>query len=425
MTTSVADRFKLLQKDLETLAADWHRPGFEAITALAYEMPLVGAMETQNSGTSSNCWRRPGHSNRARPSRQVWCAGAAPSGRPSTATRTVLPTRCSSSFTERLVSDADGETFCFVTSNYDDFSVEKGRIGDGRTPTSPTCSTGRVQVLLRDSGLQAALADSTAQTSSGRSSRVRLPGEPQDARRDPRGGEEFFDRVWYERSVVHRPPLPGWRLRPHPSPYKVSKDAQARVLAGDPIFGSARTTSSGACGTASFDARWVLGQRVGLPRHLKYPRGYRVDHAPVVTLEVSSALARDVLGAPYVVPHCSGFTRRASSTGHDRCGCLGCCGSNLRIDVGVRIRGQGNAGVAQGLLDGLHAGTAGEEQACRPMTEIVQPDRRQTGVHRQDPEAVGNVVRVQRRSIRAGEHLSESPTTASREPVRLLLAVCA
>jgi predicted nucleic acid-binding protein len=48
MTTSLADRFKLLQKDLETLSADWHRPGFEAINALAYEMPLIGAMATRN-----------------------------------------------------------------------------------------------------------------------------------------------------------------------------------------------------------------------------------------------------------------------------------------------------------------------------------------------------------------------------------------
>ncbi len=48
MTTSVADRFKLLQKDLETLSGDWHRPGFDAINALAYEMPLIGAMATRN-----------------------------------------------------------------------------------------------------------------------------------------------------------------------------------------------------------------------------------------------------------------------------------------------------------------------------------------------------------------------------------------
>jgi len=35
MTTSVADRFKVLKKDFESLSADWHRPAFEAISELA------------------------------------------------------------------------------------------------------------------------------------------------------------------------------------------------------------------------------------------------------------------------------------------------------------------------------------------------------------------------------------------------------
>jgi hypothetical protein len=48
MTTSVADRFKLLRKDLEDLVAESHVPAFDAVTSLAYEMPLVGGMETRN-----------------------------------------------------------------------------------------------------------------------------------------------------------------------------------------------------------------------------------------------------------------------------------------------------------------------------------------------------------------------------------------
>lgn len=34
MTTSVADRFKNLQKEVEDLSAEWHRPAFEAIAGL-------------------------------------------------------------------------------------------------------------------------------------------------------------------------------------------------------------------------------------------------------------------------------------------------------------------------------------------------------------------------------------------------------
>ena len=67
--------------------------------------------------------------------------------------------------------------------------------------------------------------------------------------------QEFFDRVWHERSTVHT-------LRYEESDsditndqYKVSKDAQARVLASRPDLCRnsvcARPTSSGACGTAN------------------------------------------------------------------------------------------------------------------------------------------------------------------------------
>ncbi|MDQ3825974.1 MAG: hypothetical protein M3325_09665 [Actinomycetota bacterium] len=48
MTTSVANRFKGLRKDLEDFSAESHRPAFDAIAGLAHEMPLIGAMAMRN-----------------------------------------------------------------------------------------------------------------------------------------------------------------------------------------------------------------------------------------------------------------------------------------------------------------------------------------------------------------------------------------
>lgn len=48
MTTSVADRFKALRGDMRGLSTEQHQQAFDAIDALAHELPLIGAMATRN-----------------------------------------------------------------------------------------------------------------------------------------------------------------------------------------------------------------------------------------------------------------------------------------------------------------------------------------------------------------------------------------
>jgi hypothetical protein len=64
--------------------------------------------------------------------------------------------------------------------------------------------------------------------------------------------KEFFDRCWYEysRFLTDRYEA-GERDGTTEDQYKVSKDAQARVLARRPDLRPAETDVSGACGTAS------------------------------------------------------------------------------------------------------------------------------------------------------------------------------
>ena len=48
MTTSVAERFKLLKKDLDDFGTGDHKPALDAFAGLARDIPLIGAMATRN-----------------------------------------------------------------------------------------------------------------------------------------------------------------------------------------------------------------------------------------------------------------------------------------------------------------------------------------------------------------------------------------
>lgn len=132
MTTSVADRFKLLQKDLETLSAEWHRPGFEAINALAYEIPLIGAMATRNFRDILELLGE-GRALTATDAEQVrvvdrGLAKKAPFHRNKNSVADAMLIELYATATHEPGED---EHYCFVTSNWEDFSVQKG---DRRLP---------------------------------------------------------------------------------------------------------------------------------------------------------------------------------------------------------------------------------------------------------------------------------------------------
>jgi len=261
MTTSVADRFKLLQKDLETLSAEWHRPGFEAINALAYEMPLIGAMATRNFRDILELLKagrilEPGDAEREGVVRRG-LTKQAPFHRHKNSVADAMLVEL---YATAIREDGEG-TFCFVTSNCDDFSVDKG---DRRLPHPDIAdlfngTTSRYYYAA--DGLQAALADFYGPDEFGEIL------DMSDFQEDPRtldqileAEQEFFDRVWYERSVLHTHRYEEGESDDTPEQYKVSKDAQARVLQRRPDLRLCESDFEWGMWNGKLSTlRWVLG----------------------------------------------------------------------------------------------------------------------------------------------------------------------
>jgi predicted nucleic acid-binding protein len=102
MTTSVADRFKTLRSDLEGLTAESHAEALDALTSLAYELPLVGAMATRNFTDIQQLLDDGTQLDESDAERFRVVNRALRKRHRSTTTRTVLLTACSSSCMPQL-----------------------------------------------------------------------------------------------------------------------------------------------------------------------------------------------------------------------------------------------------------------------------------------------------------------------------------
>lgn len=262
MTTSVADRFKLLQKDLETLSGDWHRPGFDAINALAYEMPLIGAMATRNFRDILDLLEKgrtlePGDAERAGVVRRG-LAKEAPFHRQK---NIVADAMLIELYATAALAESD-ETFCFITSNSDDFSVVNG---DRRLPHPDIAdlfneTTSRYYYAL--DGLQAALADHYGEDFEEILDMSDFEENPRTLAEIVEAEQEFFDRVWFERSARYTDDWEaGYRgPRDTVASYMVSIAAQERVLLRRPDLRHAEDNFERGMWNGKLSTlRWVLG----------------------------------------------------------------------------------------------------------------------------------------------------------------------
>lgn len=260
MTTSVADRFKLLQKDLETLSSEWHRPGFEAINALAYEMPLIGAMATRNFRDILELLKggrtlEPGEAEREGVVRRG-LAKQAPFHRHKNSVADAMLVELYAT----AIREGGEDTYCFVTSNCDDFSVEKG---DRRLPhvdIEALFSEPTSLYYYAVDGLQAALADFYGEEFEEVLDMSDFQENPRTLAEILEAEQEFFDRVWYERSVLHTYRYENGESTDTPEQYKVSKDAQARVLVRRPDLRLCEDDFEWGMWNGKLSTlRWVLG----------------------------------------------------------------------------------------------------------------------------------------------------------------------
>jgi hypothetical protein len=263
MTTSVADRFRNLKKDLRDLTAEWHRPAFEAIDGLAHEMPLIGAMATRNFNDILALLQA-GRSIEITDSARTNAVVRALDHRAPfhNGTNSVADALLMELYGTASLGATDENPYGFVTSNHGDFSV---RNGDRRLPHPDLASFfdgTNSRYLYQIEGLEGAITDCLGEEF------AFVLGES-DFQEDPRtlaeiveAEQEFFDRVWYERSVRH---TDAWESgdrgeRDTEEGYHVSIEAQERSLRRRPDLRPAQDNFERGMWNGKLSTlRWVLG----------------------------------------------------------------------------------------------------------------------------------------------------------------------
>jgi predicted nucleic acid-binding protein len=262
MTTSVADRFKALRVDLKDLSAMHHRPAFDAIDALAHEMPMIGAMATRNFNDILGLLQQgvtvePDEAIESRVIRRG-LDKRAPFHRSKNSTGDALLIELYG--VAASAADQD-EPYGFVTSNYEDFSADKG---DRRLPHHDIADffDEHSHYFYRVEGLEQALSDNLGEA-------FTFVLDESDFQEDPRtldeilqAEQEYFDRVWFERSVRYTDRWEAGHREPRATEesYRISVDAQERVRLRRPDLRAAEDDFERGMWNGKLSTlRWVLG----------------------------------------------------------------------------------------------------------------------------------------------------------------------
>ncbi|MEU4706766.1 PIN domain-containing protein [Nocardia salmonicida] len=206
MTASVAERFRLIKKDLNDFAGDDHEQAIAVVEGLAHNIPLIGAMTTRNFDDilkllSSGRQLDPTPDQHARVV-QRGLDKRAPFHRSRNSVADALLIELYA--TELDAADEAGHTYAFITSNSDDFSKVNGDKRDPHPDLAEMFADGRTNYGLGMAGLEDILAAEIGREELD----AGLAGY--DFSEDPRrldeiieAEQEYFDRIWYHRSLMH------------------------------------------------------------------------------------------------------------------------------------------------------------------------------------------------------------------------------
>jgi PIN domain len=205
MTASVSERFRLLKRDLDDYGGADQQDALDLLAGLAHQVPLIGAMTTRNFDDIADllrggCQMEPTDVERGRVV-QRGLDKQVPFHRPKNSVADALLIELY--VTAVRGADLSVEPHAFVTSNSNDFSDPQG---DKRTPhpdLAPLFSDEGSSYGLGVEGLDAILASHFG-------GEFQELVEESDFREEPRrldeiqaAEQEFFDRIWYQRSLAH------------------------------------------------------------------------------------------------------------------------------------------------------------------------------------------------------------------------------
>jgi hypothetical protein len=230
VTASVAERFRLLQKDLHEYGGDDSHHWLKEMT---HQVPLVSAMTLQNFSEISELLHR---ARRIEPTGlehgrviQRGLGKKAPFHREKNSVADALLIELYSS--EISSSDAAADRYCFVTSNYQDFSLPNG---DRRQPHPDLASlfTDKRSCYLYDvSGLNQALVDYFGKEFTELSEETELfREEPRTLAEILEAEREYYDKIWYVRTLIRKEKIEAGEEKPLPAELSDHVHAAMRAI---------------------------------------------------------------------------------------------------------------------------------------------------------------------------------------------------
>lgn len=205
MTASVAQRFKLIKQDLDEYGGEGHRPSIYLIEDLARDVPLIGAMTTRNFDDILELLRagraiQPTDAN-SRAVVERGLAKQAPFHRSRNSVADALLIEVYATAIDGV--DLANEPHAFVTSNSDDFSLQVGDVRQPHPDIAETFAQDGSTYALGVDGLDDTLRAEFGAEIEELFAETDFVEEPRRLDEIVKAEGEFFDRIWYHRSLQH------------------------------------------------------------------------------------------------------------------------------------------------------------------------------------------------------------------------------
>ena len=205
MTSTVAQRFKLIKQDLSDYGGAENAEALKIIAGLARDVPLIGAMTTRNFDEILELLRdgrdvEPSDDNRkAVVDRGVLKKAPFHKARNSVADALLIEMYATSTGQVEL----SAEPHAFVTTNSEDFSLPNGDSREPHPDLAAAFASDGSSFGLGVDGLNAILLDHFEEEIEELLEETSFSEEPQRLDAITGAEHELFDRIWHHRSLQH------------------------------------------------------------------------------------------------------------------------------------------------------------------------------------------------------------------------------
>jgi len=208
MTSDVTQRFKLIRRDLVQYGSEQQSQALEMLDQLAHQVPLIGAMTTRNFEEIRELLDR---GTRLAPTavdqERVVARGLAKAAPFHRSRNSVADALLIELYSAAVAAACADDVYAFITSNAEDFSAVGG---DNRQPHNDLAdlfSGDNSTYRLGVEGLERALVDEFGDELAEIIEDTYFEEEPRRLDEILSAEQELFDRIWYDRSMLHEQKL--------------------------------------------------------------------------------------------------------------------------------------------------------------------------------------------------------------------------